>query len=126
LLVDGTYEADEWTEHNGHVDALYRVHCTMTKSGDQITLDFTGSSPQTDGFINLSYGTLVGSVASALVPILAWDVPFNEGVMTACEVVAESGSLVNPVPPAPISNGHLTTGARVSRLVTKLLNEAAR
>ncbi|OEV10776.1 hydantoinase B/oxoprolinase family protein [Streptomyces nanshensis] len=126
LLADGVYEADEWTEHNGHVNELYRVHCTMTKAGEQITLDFTGSSPQTDGFVNLSYGTLVGSVASALVPILAWDVPFNEGVMAACDVIAESGSLVNPVPPAPISNGHLTTGARVSRLVTKLLNEAAR
>ncbi|MCA1194474.1 MULTISPECIES: hydantoinase B/oxoprolinase family protein [unclassified Saccharopolyspora] len=126
LLTDGVYEADEWTEHNGHVNELYRVHCTMTKSGDQITMDFAGSSPQTDGFINLSYGTLVGSVASALVPILAWDVPFNEGVMTACTVLAERGSLVNPLPPAPISNGHLTTGARVSRLVTKLLNEAAR
>lgn len=126
MLTDGVYTADEWTEHNGHVNELYRVHCTMTISGDQITMDFTGSSPQTDGFINLSYGTLVGSVASALVPILAWDVPFNEGVMTACTVLAEQGSLVNPTPPAPISNGHLTTGARVSRVVTKLLNEAAR
>ncbi|KMS82390.1 hydantoinase, partial [Streptomyces regensis] len=126
LLADGVYEADEWTEHNGHANDLYRVHCTMTVADDQITMDFAGSSPQTDGFINLSYGTLVGSVASALVPILAWDVPFNEGVMTACEVLAERGSLVNPEPPAPISNGHLTTGARVSRLVTKLLNEAAR
>lgn len=126
LLTDGVYELDEWTEHNGHVNDLYRVHCTMTVAADQITMDFTGSSPQTDGFINLSYGTLVGSVASALVPILAWDVPFNEGVMTACEVVAEPRSLVNPEPPAPISNGHLTTGARVSRLVTKLLNESAR
>lgn len=126
LLADGVYEADEWTEHNGHVNDLYRVHCAMTVADDQITMDFAGSSPQTDGFINLSYGTLVGSVASALVPILAWDVPFNEGVMTACDVLAEPRSLVNPEPPAPISNGHLTTGARVSRLVTKLLNEAAR
>lgn len=125
-LVDGVYEGDEWTEHNGHVDELYRVHCKMTVSEGQIDMDFAGSSPQTDGFINLSYGTLVGSVASAFVPILAWDVPFNEGVMTACLVAAEEGSLVNPLPPAPISNGHLTTGARVSRLVTKLLNEAAR
>lgn len=126
LLTDGVYQADEWTEHNGHVNELYRVHCTMTVADDQMTMDFTGSSPQTDGFINLSYGTLVGSVASAFVPILAWDVPFNEGVMTACNVLAEPRSLVNPEPPAPISNGHLTTGARVSRLVTKLLNEAAR
>lgn len=123
-IPDGVYSAEEWTEHNGHVDELFRVACTMTKSGDQIDFDFTGSSPQTDGFVNCSYGALVGSVASAVVPILAWDVPFNEGVMTAFEVKAETGSIVNPVPPAPISNGHLTTGARVSRVITKLLSEA--
>ncbi|MFC5230946.1 hydantoinase B/oxoprolinase family protein [Pseudonocardia zijingensis] len=126
VIPDGTYRAEEWTEHNGHVDDLYRVACTMTKRGSQITFDFTGSSEQTGGFVNCSYGALVGSVASAVVPILAWDVPFNEGVMTAFDVVAEPGTIVNPTPPAPISNGHLTTGARVSRLVTKLMNEACR
>ncbi|OUZ12287.1 hydantoinase [Aeromicrobium sp. PE09-221] len=123
-IPDGTYRAEEWTEHNGHVDDLFKVACTMTKAAGQITFDFSGSSDQTDGFVNCSYGALVGSVASAVVPILAWDVPFNEGVMTAFDVQAPSGSIVNPVPPAPISNGHLTTGARVSRVVTKLLNEA--
>ncbi|MFE1801485.1 hydantoinase B/oxoprolinase family protein [Streptomyces sp. NPDC059517] len=125
-IPDGTYTAEEWTEHNGHVDELYRVACTMTKHDDQVTFDFTGSSEQTDGFVNCSYGALVGSVASAIVPILAWDVPFNEGVMTAFDIVAEPGSIVNPRPPAPISNGHLTTGARVSRVITKLMNEACR
>ncbi|MEV8057921.1 hydantoinase B/oxoprolinase family protein [Streptomyces antimycoticus] len=125
-IPDGTYTAEEWTEHNGHADELYRVACAMTKRGEQITFDFTGSSEQTDGFVNCSYGALVGSVATAVVPILAWDVPFNEGVMTAFEVIAEPGSIVNPTPPAPISNGHLTTGARVSRLVTKLMNDACR
>ncbi|MGC2942594.1 hydantoinase B/oxoprolinase family protein [Brevibacterium sp. FAM 24638] len=123
-IPDGVYEAEEWTEHNGHVDELFRVACTMTKTGDHIDFDFTGSSPQTDGFVNCSFGALVGSVASAVVPILAWDVPFNEGVMTAFGVEAETGSIVKPVPPAPISNGHLTTGARVSRVITKLLSEA--
>ncbi|MYW93619.1 hydantoinase B/oxoprolinase family protein [Amycolatopsis rubida] len=125
-IPDGTYTAEEWTEHNGHVDGLYRVACTMTKRENQITFDFSGSSEQTGGFVNCSYGALVGSVATAVVPILAWDVPFNEGVMTAFDIVAEPGSIVNPRPPAPISNGHLTTGARVSRLVTKLMNDACR
>ncbi|MBB4682676.1 hydantoinase B/oxoprolinase family protein [Amycolatopsis jiangsuensis] len=125
-IPDGTYTAEEWTEHNGHVDGLYRIACSMTKRADGISFDFTGSSEQTDGFVNCSYGALVGSVASAVVPILAWDVPFNEGVMTAFDIVAEPGSIVNPRPPAPISNGHLTTGARVSRVITKLMNQACR
>lgn len=126
LLPDGTWDAEEWTEHNGHENGLYRVHCTLTKNGDDITFDFTESSDQTAGFVNCSYGALLGSVASALVPILAWDVPFNEGVVTAFAVRTRRGSIVDPVPPAPISNGHLTTGARVSRVVTKLLNELCR
>ncbi|GAA2218320.1 hydantoinase B/oxoprolinase family protein [Micromonospora olivasterospora] len=123
-LPDGVYTDDEWTEHNGHDDDLFRVHCTMTKQDDHITLDFRGSSPQTGGFVNCSYGALVGSIATSVVPIIAWDVPFNEGVMTAFDVLVDDNSIVNPSPPAPISNGHLTTGARVSRLVTKLFNQA--
>ncbi|MGW5381045.1 hydantoinase B/oxoprolinase family protein [Nocardia sp. NPDC003963] len=126
LLPDGIRDAEEWTEHNGHENGLYRVHCTLTKAGDDITFDFSESSDQTAGFVNCSYGALLGSVASALVPILAWDVPFNEGVVTAFGVRTRRGSIVDPVPPAPISNGHLTTGARVSRVVTKLLNELCR
>lgn len=126
LLPDGVWEAEEWTEHNGHENGLYRVHCTLTKTGHDITFDFARSSDQTAGFVNCSYGALLGSVASALVPILAWDVPFNEGVVTAFGVRTRRGSIVDPVPPAPISNGHLTTGARVSRVVTKLLNELCR
>lgn len=126
LLPDGQWEAEEWTEHNGHENGLYRIHCKLTKTGDDITFDFTESSDQTGGFVNCSYGALLGSVASAVVPILAWDVPFNEGVVTAFAVETRRGSIVDPVPPAPISNGHLTTGARVSRVVTKLLNELCR
>ncbi|ARC58630.1 Acetophenone carboxylase delta subunit [Frondihabitans sp. 762G35] len=123
-LPDGTWESDEWVEGNGHDDLLHRVHCTMTVHGDSITFDFDGSSPQTDGFVNCSYGALVGSVATALIPMLGWDVPFNEGVMTAFEITAPRGCIVNPMVPAPISNGHLTTGIRATRLVTRLLNQA--
>lgn len=123
-IPDGTFESEEWVEGNGHDDVLYRVACKMTVKGSEITFDFEGSSPQTDGFVNCSYGALVGSIASAVVPILGWDVPFNEGVMTAFTILAPKGTIVNPVVPAPISNGHLTTGVRATRLVTRLLNQA--
>ncbi|OZF42605.1 hydantoinase B/oxoprolinase family protein [Rhodococcus sp. 14-2470-1a] len=126
LLPDGVWEAEEWVEHNGHEDGLYRVHCKMTKADSDITFDFTESSDQTGGFVNCSYGAAMGFVASVVVPTLAWDVPFNEGVVAAFEVRTRKGSIVDPVPPAPISNGHLTTGARVGRVVMKLLNELCR
>ncbi|MBA4867146.1 hydantoinase B/oxoprolinase family protein [Streptomyces sp. PSKA54] len=123
-IPNGIFESEDWVEGNGHDDVLYRVACRMTVEDSQITFDFEGSSPQTDGFVNCSYGALVGSIASAVVPTLGWDVPFNEGVMTAFKILAPEGTIVNPLVPAPISNGHLTTGVRATRLVTRLLNQA--
>ncbi|MFD8778454.1 hydantoinase B/oxoprolinase family protein [Streptomyces sp. NPDC059916] len=123
-IPDGTFHSEDWVEGNGHDDGLIKVACTMTVSGDSIAFDFAGSSPQTDGFVNCSFGALVGSVATAAVALLGWDVPFNEGVMRAFDVTAPRGTVVNPDVPAPVSNGHLTTGVRATRLVTRLLSQA--
>jgi N-methylhydantoinase B len=109
-IPDGTFSSEEWVEGNGHDDRLIKLACTMTVSGDSIAFDFAGSSPQTDGFVNCSFGALVGSVATAAVALLGWDVPFNEGVMRAFDITAPRGTVVNPEVPAPVSNGHLTTG----------------
>lgn len=123
-LPEGTYEAVEWQEHNGHVDELFEVRCRMTIAAGQATFDFTGSCEQTNGFVNCSLGSTVGALASAAVPILAWDVPLNAGVLAPITVIAPPGSIVNAVAPAPVSNGHLEVGGRISRLVTRLLNMA--
>lgn len=123
-LPNGVYRGKEWVEGNGHDDNFYPVQCKMTVADDSVTFDFDGSSPQADGYINCSYGALVGSVASAIVPVLGWDVPFNEGVMTAFDIKAPVGTVVNSTPPAPVGNGHMTTGVRATRLVVRLLNEA--
>ncbi|NDK33118.1 hydantoinase B/oxoprolinase family protein [Nesterenkonia haasae] len=123
-IPDGVYRTSDFTEHNGHRDGAFEIACAMIVEGDSVTLDFEGSAPQTDGFVNCSYGALMGAIAAVIVPVLAWDVPFNEGVMSAFTVLAPRGSIVNPESPAPVSNGHLTTGSRVSRVVAKLFSQA--
>ncbi|MEM5299704.1 hydantoinase B/oxoprolinase family protein [Burkholderia sp. JPY481] len=123
-LPDGVYEAVEWQEHNGHKDDLFKIAGKLTVSAGRLSFDFSGSSPQTDGFVNCSYGALIGSVYSAVIPTLAWDIPLNAGVLAPVDIFAPSGTIVNPVPPAPVSNGHLEVGSRVVRLVTRLLNMA--
>ena len=121
-LPDGVYEAHEWQEGDGKTTDLLPVHCRMTIRGSELEFDFSESSPQTAGFTNCSYGALVGSVATGMNPMLAWDLPFNQGVLGPVTIVAADDSIVNPSIPAPASNGHLTVGARVTRLVTLLLN----
>lgn len=122
-LPDGTWTADEYAEHNGHVNDLFRVRCTATVAGDQLTLDFTGSAPQTEGFINCSLATTVGMAITPLLITLAPDLPINEGSFRAVEVIAESGTVCNPVMPAPTSSGHMETGMHVMKVVHRLLAE---
>lgn len=122
-LPDGVYTGVEWQEGDGKTTDLLPIRCTATIEGEALTFDFAGSSPQVAGFVNCSYGALVGSVATGTNPVLAWDLPFNQGVMDQITITAPEASMVNPSIPAPTSNGHLTVGGRVTRLVTALLNK---
>ena len=102
-LPDGVYEAHEWQEGDGKTTDLLPVHCRMTIRGSELEFDFSQSSPQTAGFTNCSYGALVGSVATGMNPMLAWDLPFNQGVLGPVTIVAAEESIVNPSIPAPAS-----------------------
>jgi N-methylhydantoinase B len=122
-LPDGVYHDAKWVEHNGHVDDLFKVDCTVTVEGDGMAVDFTGSAPQTNGFVNLSLGGTVGSVMAPLMCMLVPDIPFNEGVIRAVSIEAPRGTIVNAEMPAPVSAGHLETGMNVSKAMTTVLAE---
>jgi N-methylhydantoinase B len=123
-LPDKTYEATEWIEHNGHENGLWPVHCKMTIQGDNLTLDFTGTAPQTDGFVNISVGTALGCIVTPIMLVLTPDIPFNEGIFRATNIILPEGSVVNCKMPAPVSSGHMEAGMRVTKVVTELLSRA--
>jgi N-methylhydantoinase B len=123
-LPDGVYCDTKWVEHNGHRDDLYRVACKMTVDGDALTIDFSGSSPQTDGFVNLSLGGTIGSAITPIMCTLVPDIPFNEGVIRALDIIAPEGTITNVQMPAPVSSGHMETGMNIVKAVTTVLAEA--
>ncbi|MDN3016192.1 hydantoinase B/oxoprolinase family protein [Paenibacillus sp. BSR1-1] len=123
-LPDKTYEATEWIEHNGHENKLWPVHCKLTIQGDNITLDFTGTAPQTDGFVNISEGTAIGCLMTPIMLVLTPDIPFNEGIIRATNMILPEGTVINCKMPAPVSSGHMEAGMRVTKVVTELLSRA--
>lgn len=123
-LPKKTYEATEWIEHNGHGYNLIPVHCKMTVHEDSITLDFSGSAPQTDGFVNISEGTAIGALVTPVMLQLAPDIPFNEGIFRATEIILPKGTVVNCKMPAPISSGHMEAGLRVVKVVLEVFSKA--
>jgi N-methylhydantoinase B len=122
-MPDGTWRAQEHVEHNGHVNDLYRVALTATIAGDQLTLDFTDSAPQTDGFVNCPAAVTLGMAMTPLLMTVVPDLPINEGTIRAIEVLTTPGTICDARSPAPMSSGHMEAGLRVMKTVEAVLAE---
>jgi N-methylhydantoinase B len=121
-LPDGVFRARDYIEHDGHSDILYQVCVTATKKGDSLTLDMTGTSPQAPGFINCTASGMRGAAMTGLLPILAPNIRWNEGVIRAVRFVAPDGILCNASWPAPISAGTISAAWIVQNVVVAALS----
>jgi len=124
-LAPATYEEIDWIEHNGHVDDLYAVRGRLTVSPDKLAFSFTGA-PQTDGFINTTPSSTAGMVEAAVVGMMFYDVPFNEGILRTLSIEAKPGTVVSSVSPAPVSSNHIEGGMKVHTVAVRLLGAAMR
>lgn len=102
-----------WKE-TGAIEAeeTWKVHLVLSKIGDRLIFDFTGSDPQAQKGINLPYHATFGVCFSAVLSTLAYDLPKNHGIFRPIEVIAPKGTIVNPQPPAPVSM-NTTSGAKI-------------
>lgn len=122
-LRPGTYrhalDADGYDERL-HLQAAVTVH----ESGDRVTVDFSGSSPQTaralNAVRNYTYAWTVFALKAALDP----DTPNNDGCLRPFEVSVPEGSVLNPRWGGAVSVRH-QTGHYIPTLVIGALAEAA-
>jgi N-methylhydantoinase B len=121
-LPDGEFHATDFLEHDGHTNALYRLDLHLTKRGDKLVFDFSGSSPQAPGFINCTRSGLVGAVTGSLLPMLAYDIPWNEGILRTVEIVAPDGLICTAKYPAPVGAATVEAIWVVSNAVSLALN----
>jgi N-methylhydantoinase B len=122
-LRDGRFTARTYLDHDGHEDTLHPVEVTLTKSGDQLTFDYSRSSPQAKGFVNCTYTGLLAGVYAGVLPLLAHDLPWTEGIFRPIEVIAPPGLIVSAQWPAPVSAGPLGTMWLTETTATEVLSK---
>jgi N-methylhydantoinase B len=108
-LPDGIYRARDYIDHDGLSNALYRVCLAVEKRGDELTFDMTGTSEQAPGFINCTWSGMKGALLTGLLPILAPDIRWNEGVLRPVTIKAPEGIVCNARWPAPVSGATVST-----------------
>lgn len=124
-LPDATVRSRAYLDNDGGLDQVYEIDLVLTKKGDTLHFDYSGSSPQANGYINCTSSGLMAGVNAALLPIFAYDAPWNEGLFRAVEVHAPEGSIVNAKRPAAVSGGALEAGWLVEMTAVEALSKLA-
>jgi N-methylhydantoinase B len=100
-LPDGRYSFEDVLDNDGVKDELLTIALDMTVAGDRLTLDFTRTSPQCAGPVNISRATAVAACYVALKHIFP-DVPANAGVLDAVDFVMPDGLVISAARPRPV------------------------
>lgn len=85
----------------GHTPGV-TIHVTLTKSGDRLHIDFTGSSAQAAAPINAPPAAVLAALFFFM-RTLAPDAPSNHGCLRAADWILPEGSIVNPRFPAAVN-----------------------
>lgn len=99
-------------DDDGFSDRPIPIQVEIAVEKDHLIVDFAGSSPQVTGAINSTLSFVKSAVYLSVRCCLGHDVPNNDGVFRCIEVGAPKGSILNPLPPAPVAARALT-GYRV-------------
>src|SRR6516164_4372814 len=100
-LPDGVYGFLDHIDDDGiDVGKPIPLNVTVAKTGDQISVDWTGSAPQVKGAINNTLSFTKSASYCAIRSILPANIPNNERVFRAIEVTAPPGTIANAVLPA--------------------------
>lgn len=99
-IPDGTYENEDYIDHDGVEPRNVRLRVAVTVAGDTIRFDFSGSDPQVGGARNMVLCATLAGVYHAVKVVCDPSLPPNAGYFRAIDVFAPPGTIVNAVPPA--------------------------
>jgi N-methylhydantoinase B len=102
-LPDGEWRSETWGD--GFEEPIV-VRCLVRKTGDEVFIDFTGSSPESSRGINVVLNYTHAYASFAMKAAIYPDIPHNEGGFRPVHVSAPPGCILNALAPAPVASRH--------------------
>jgi N-methylhydantoinase B len=120
-LPDGEGTARDLLEgRDGDVELRLRA----VVAGEELSLDFAGSSGQIEGNLNCPLSVTESAAFFAVRVLTDPDAPPSAGAHRPIEVLPPPGSLLNARFPAAVAAGNVETSSRVADLVLAALSQA--
>jgi N-methylhydantoinase B len=108
-LPDGQWSFTDYIDDDGiEFGKPIPLTVTITKRGDHMVCDWTGTSPQVKGAINNTSSFTRAATYTALKSVLPAEILCNAGFYRPIEVIAPPGTIANALPPAACAARGLT------------------
>ena len=129
-IPDGVYEADDGVDADGVDDSLeYRLKLKLTKFGDNIEVDLSGTSAQARSSINCGPLDVKGAVGIALKMVIEQKAPLTSGCFRNIDIVMPPGTFCTATPPGGAIfmywESSLTIMIAIYKALSKALGEDA-
>jgi len=102
-LPDGEWRFTDYVDNDGLGPEPITVAVRLSKRGDTIHVDFTGTSPQCRTALNPVLATTKAMVYAVVRTVLGGDLPNTAGYFRPVTVTAPEGSFANASPPAAVA-----------------------
>ena len=100
---EGEYEFTDYLDGDGFDSGPITLHVKLTNRDGQLTLDFTGSSPQVKGSINSTHCDTFHAVTMTIGTVLQFHIPLNEGFYRTIELIIPPGNFLNVSHPGAVA-----------------------
>lgn len=122
-LPDGSWGFSDYVDDDGFNPEPIEIRVKVTIKDDNMTVDFTGTSPQAKGSINPNLPFTKSAVYAVFKCLTNPDITANSGFFKPFHVIAPEGCYVNPQHPAPVAARGLG-GFRIAHAVFGAMSKA--
>lgn len=126
-IPDGVYYGEDLVEPvqaAGWPDELIPIKVKITKSGEEIEFDYSGTAKQVRGGINCPLAVTYNSTWFTVKAITDPSIPINQGCYRPIKVICPEGTLLNCTYPASVVSGNTETSPRVIDMLLSALAPA--
>ncbi|WP_395540013.1 hydantoinase B/oxoprolinase family protein [Neotabrizicola sp. sgz301269] len=123
LIPEGSYTAKAMIDSDGVVNEPLTIALTMSRAGERLTFDFSGSSLPCAGPMNSVRATTLSSVYLAVRHVFP-DVPISAGAFEPLEVTGIEGTFLDAHYPRPVSGCAAEVSQRIAEAVFAALVQA--
>lgn len=106
-IPSGVYYGESTCYFDGKtLGSKYNIRVTITVQDDEITFDYTGTDPQTTGFVNGTYTSSASATILTFLQMVNPNMPHNDGMVRPIKIIIPKGTILNASYPAATTYGN--------------------